>query len=448
MYTENNISTIEYLLKEKSNLLMQLDKYDILNNADALIDAMNKKILKEMERRVLEVHSNTISTLKIKDNTTGEVVLKYTTRINKKAGPRFNSRAKLIEYLFNYYYPGVVIEDDTKYRISEVFKKALAEKERNENPSNATIRKNKYDYDRFIPDSLRTSDIRTVDECAIKEFIQVYVRTNHPKKKNFLALKGILNLIFSYAYSHKYIPSNPLLLVNNKAYLKSCDTSKAKAKDKIHSVADIERIVNEVRRRIETAKQFEAYADGYALLLSIETGMRAGELCALKWEDIDDYNIHIHAMQTLEIIDKTPDRNSRMNYLYTPYTKDEKGDSNDGRLFPATDKIKKLLSEYKLYLNNAGISSDFIFCDSKGEWLKVCNYERYVRRVCRSLDLKVTNNHAFRMSLNSNVLLPGGLSSGTRAALLGHSIQTNIANYSYSRIDYLDEARTVLNAYG
>ena len=49
------------------------------------------------------------------------------------------------------------------------------------------------------------------------------------------------------------------------------------------------------------------------------------------------------------------------------------------------------------------------------------------------------------MSLNSNVLIPYGLSDADRAKLLGHSVSTNIKYYSYARKNYLDNARIILD---
>ncbi len=42
-------------------------------------------------------------------------------------------------------------------------------------------------------------------------------------------------------------------------------------------------------------------------------------------------------------------------------------------------------------------------------------------------------NHALRMSLNSNVLIPLGISVADRAAMLGHSVETNLRFYSYAQ---------------
>jgi len=55
------------------------------------------------------------------------------------------------------------------------------------------------------------------------------------------------------------------------------------------------------------------------------------------------------------------------------------------------------------------------------------------------------NIHTARMSLNSNVLIPLGISVADRAKLLGHSVATNLQYYSYAQKDYTENARNVLN---
>ena len=50
------------------------------------------------------------------------------------------------------------------------------------------------------------------------------------------------------------------------------------------------------------------------------------------------------------------------------------------------------------------------------------------------------------MSLNSNVLLPMGISVADRAAMLGQSIQTNLQYYSFAQKDYLDNVRQLLDS--
>ena len=99
-------------------------------------------------------------------------------------------------------------------------------------------------------------------------------------------------------------------------------------------------------------------------MFCIETGVRAGELCALKWTGILEDKIHIHAQQLYE-----PKPGGKHYYLAS-YTKDEKGISNGGRYFPINDSLRSLLRELKGLQEDLGISSEFIFCNPDGQWIK------------------------------------------------------------------------------
>ena len=345
------------------------------------------------------------------------------------------TRDGLIDKLFNFYADGL---SDLSFKA--VFKAALTEKEITENPKEKTIARNEADFKRFISAELAGKDIRTITEITLKKYIQEWVKRDHPKKKAYLAFKGVLNLAFSYAYFHKIISENPVDRIDNKVYLKSCDTRKAKPEEKILSPDEINSLQDEVRRRMTMKKYGSYYINGYAMLFAIETGVRVAELCALKWEDIKENSIHIHCQQLNKQVDGT-----KVYYL-VPYTKNEKGQSEDGREFPLTRKIKELLAELKVKQSELGIESEYIFCHEDGEWVKTDAYITFLRRLCRSLDLNVTNNHALRMSLNSNVLIPKGVSVADRAAMLGHSIETNLRNYSFAQKDYIDNVRAILDS--
>ncbi len=49
------------------------------------------------------------------------------------------------------------------------------------------------------------------------------------------------------------------------------------------------------------------------------------------------------------------------------------------------------------------------------------------------------------MSLNSNVLIPMGISPADRAAMLGHSVETNMKYYSFAQKGYIDTVRALLD---
>ena len=178
-------------------------------------------------------------------------------------------------------------------------------------------------------------------------------------------------------------------------------------------------VISQEKSTLNLKKYGDYYVNGYAMLFAIETGVRVGELCAMKWEDIKETSVHIHSQQL------SKKQKGGTEYYIVPYTKNEKGESEDGREFPLTRNIKSLLAEIRAKQDERGINSEFIFCDESGEWIKKDAYITFLRRLCQSKNFNVTNNHALRMSLNSNVLIPKGVSVADRAAMLTLPIERN-----------------------
>ena len=111
-----------------------------------------------------------------------------------------------------------------------------------------------------------------------------------------------------------------------------------------------------------------------------------------------------------------------------------------------TAKIKAILDDLKAKQESMGIHSEFVFADEDGNWISASAYEKSLARLCKSQKLEVTNNHAFRMSLNSNVFIPLGIPVTTRALLLGHSVEVNLKFYSYAEKDNLAEVLNLLDS--
>lgn len=416
----------------------------ILNMIDATheIDMINKKESKIREALVMEYHVSKNGTPRTISYIEERCL--FTTFMPDRSRLSAKTKEALIDKLMDYY--GLTI-NDTSFK--SIFDIALKEKATTENPDSKTIEDYEYAFKRFIDDSFAKKDIRKISDKELKEYTQNIVTSpNPPKKKAFLKYKGVLNLAFNYAIENGIIISNPVKQIKNSVYIKSCAVTDNSPENKIYSPEEIEQIKAKVRKRMSYRTYKHGYfINGYAILLSIEMGLRCAELCALKWSDVkvkENY-IHIHSQQL-----KKKKKNSKKGkkssiYYHVLYTKNEKGVSQDGRKFPLTQAIKSLLEELKALQDVLGIRSEYIFCHEDGEWIKTDAYETCLRRLCQSLDLDVTNNHAFRMSLNSNVFIPAGLPVTERARLLGHSVETNLKYYSFAGKGNLQDICDLLN---
>ncbi len=339
------------------------------------------------------------------------------------------------------------------YSIANIFEKSLEHKDRTEAVNPKTLYHLRASYNRFISDSLARMDVRNITADILAEYTLNMLReaqrpdnqgvTQKIKKKAFLDYKSVLNLIFGYALNTDIIAVNPLSKLSNKAFMKECDCSKAVSEQKIFSEDELETIKNEVRSRMSQKKYNGYFINGFAILLSIETGMRAGELPSLKWCDVYDNYIHIHSQQL------SNKRKGGKEYYYADWTKDEKGVSRGGRKFPLTNNIKNILNELKEIQEAKGIHSEFVFCHENGEWIKTDAYITCLRRMLKNLGFDITNNHAFRMSLNS-IVLAGKLNLpvAKRAQLLGHSVETNMMYYTYATKDDMDDLVDLFNDNG
>ncbi|MBQ8139000.1 MAG: tyrosine-type recombinase/integrase [Lachnospiraceae bacterium] len=179
-----------------------------------------------------------------------------------------------------------------------------------------------------------------------------------------------------------------------------------------------------------------------AILFSSETGVREGEIPSLKWSDISGNAIHIHSQQNDEY------RDGVRVFYYNPSTKNEKGISSNGRYIPITNRIRRILDELREKQVKLGIRSEWVFCKEDGTWMTTVSYCKALYRVAKKLGLGLSNNHAFRMALNSYVYVPMGLPATERAKLLGHSVETNLKYYTFARTDdYIDELCEKMNAY-
>ncbi len=431
------LSLIKEIEIEKKSLQRQSEK-GIISKVDTVTFLeMNKKKELTLKRKLVEeVHKTpsgrnaTISKGKpCKSYPDGF----FYTRLKGDTQLKAKTEDELIIKLYEYYFGS----DDKRLTISSVFEQALAEKKATENPKDETIRRSRYEFKRYLSKEFQQKNITTITDAELKAYTQNLVNSQNMTKKRFLSYKGVLNLIFDYAFGEGIVKTNPVGKIKNAVYLKSCDCSTADSNEKILTPDEIQTLIDEAAQRAN--KGYYIYY--YALRFSALTGVRIGELCSLKWSDIDfeNFTIHIHTQQ-LSVF-----KDGHYHYYEVGYTKNERGQSKGGRLFPLTDDILSLLSELTNVLIKENIRSDYVFCYANGEWMNTMSYKSFLGKLTRKHKLKATSNHALRRSLNSNVLIPMGISVADRAKLLGHSVETNLKHYSYAQKDYVDSARDVLN---
>ena len=416
------------------------DLIDIANSGNmsvvdtTLINTMNEKIWKEKESLVLDVLTNDIQKGKIKKK--GKTKEYYQVRIPElNKIPRSYSYEGLIERVYELLFDG---NDDDMYTIDSIFKMALDEKTRIKDSKLKTIQRDICTYNLFITDEFKSKDIRDITYTDICVFIQERLKEIKPTKHGLIDFKCILNLIFLYAFNpdHQIIDKNPVPS-SNQMFMKNITVKNIEPEEKAFQPNEIALIRETLKNRIPSVG-YNAKVNSYAIIFSTYTGLRIGELCSLKWRDIEDNRIHIHSQMINDYVDH------KRTYKYEDATKNEKGYSKGGRYYPIFPEVREVLNELKALQKAEGIDSEWVFARQDGTWMTTQSYSQALNKLChgvqymgkKGLGLNLSNNHAIRMYVNSYLLDEKlGIAPASRAKLLGHSVQTNLSNYTFGRTD-------------
>lgn len=195
-------------------------------------------------------------------------------------------------------------------------------------------------------------------------------------------------------------------------------------------------------------KKYNDYIFSLGLTLTIETGLRRGEMCGLQWCDIDFDN-------------KVLTCNNALIREKNIYTISDLKTEGSYRQLPLSDNIITLLKEHKkiqlknklrygeFYTNSNkfnGIDYDLIFTEENGEFLIPSRFLQRIKRLCKYCNIeKNIRWHDLRHS-NATLLLELGISMKIIQERLGHSImQTTSDTYAHVTKKMNVETTTILS---
>lgn len=159
-------------------------------------------------------------------------------------------------------------------------------------------------------------------------------------------------------------------------------------------------------------KHPSVYGDG--VLLSLSTGMRLGELCALQKKDINNGVIYVH--QTMQRL-KSPDGRWRI-VVTSPKT------LNSVRQIPIPTKLKPILDAYS-------VGEGFVLTQNNGRCVEPRLLQKWFGVILRCAGIQQMNFHSLRHTFATR-LIEDGCDAKTVSELLGHSnVQTTLNKYTH-----------------
>ena len=270
-------------------------------------------------------------------------------------------------------------------------------------------------YNNYIKNSkLGAMQISAVKQLHIQEFLNSYPHLSHTSLRKFYL---ILLSSFNAALSNNLIRMNPVkgVIIPNKN----------------KPTTPIEILSKEEQRRYILATESEKYR--LLFLTALFTGMRQGELIALKWENV---NLELGIIKIKESVKRSrvylPD-GTYSNQIVTKFPKSKSG----SRDLPLPAFLLDEFHKYMSHIQSSDLNRQYVFQTSTGKCLQARNLSTYHKRICKNANISPIRFHALRHTFATR-LLEAGENIKTVQTLLGHAdVETTLNVYAHVLEDSL-----------
>lgn len=290
-----------------------------------------------------------------------------------------------------------------------------------------TMRRISADWKRFYEnDPISQVKLRNLTELYLDEWVHRVVKENHLEKKQYYNMVTIIKNILPYAVKKGYISVNPFENVKMESRLLVAPKRKDD-KTQVFLVDEIPHIFQELDRH------FTRYSKNTAPLaveLAFLTGLRVGELVAIRYEDIQNDYLHICRQEVKEFTRKDINGEYKLSgFMIVNHTKSDAGD----RYVFLTREARKIIERIKVANMENGEPTDGYLFVKNGERIKTRAAVYQLDRCLNALSMEHRSIHKARKTYVS-ALIDGGININEIKRQVGHSdIQTTYANYCFNR---------------
>lgn len=186
---------------------------------------------------------------------------------------------------------------------------------------------------------------------------------------------------------------------------------------------------------------------GFAILLDLSTGLRIGELCGLKWQDINFNKMTFQVRRTLQRIKTSKEQQKEKDAPKTQVVEGKVKTDNGYREIPIQEKVFAELLEYRNRQNqekeDAGAAytdSDYVFASELGGPIEPSTMRDMFNRLLKISHIEHANFHTLRHTFATRAI-ESGVPIKAVSDILGHAtVQLTMDLYCHSSMDLKRDA--------
>ncbi len=421
-----------------SSLSTQRELYDILDDDDftgALVLVKGTESMKASRKEILEKYRNKYWYSQVAKRWTC-----YVPDATKRNGRRQVSRKnqKDIEDIVFECYSKLENNNEERLRHKRLqemtFKELFYEymEHKKEQVKSDTIRRMMVDWKKYyeLNEAFISKPFMGITKIDVDDFLNDIAKKYHPKDKCFRNLSGIMKQTFEYAVDADYLDRSPYR--TSKVNKKNIVPTRKKPNDKeIFTIEEQALITANMKC---SAQKHNTYLIPWIVLLDFETGLRIGEVLALKESDIKDGKIHVQRQLTKKHNIQEIDHIKTIGWRISEYTKSNCGD----REVPLTDNAIYYLKHIKDIHKRAGNQyEDYLFYNPD-KVITEHAVEAALKRACSAVGIEEKSPHRIRKTYASR-LYDRGVAVSDISKLLGHADETTTWRHYIFSVDDTEE---------
>lgn len=412
---KNNFITTE-------KLLHFFKDSDVIN-----MDGVQEQMTKKFRETILEHHKFRI--WKGTDN-------RYRTKVSdctKKSGRRMivkTQETDLLIYLAEFY--GIVDNSDAKNALTleKLYPKFKQYKQLHTTAKNYIRRINNEWEKYYVGTDIIKKPIKDLKKLELDTWAHKLIQDNNMTKKQYYNTTIIMRQALDYAVDLGIIEENPFSAVHIDGKRMFRREKKKPDATQVYLKNELEPIYKMAWEDFYSPNKLKNKLTPLAVLLQFQTGVRIGELCVVRYSDIEnDKQLHIQRMyryETHEVIEHTKNFEDRKVLL--------------------TSAAKQIITTAKAYQAEHGCCTDgYIFSEDNtplAPWSVAYLYNKY----CDRLGIIRKSSHKTRKTYIS-ALLDGQVNINTVREMVGHADErTTLNSYCFDRNTEEEKIHLIENA--